>query len=248
MLSKTKYETTPPPETTMASFLPHSSFEFFCVVSVLSPHVYERGKRKRTLYHHIVFYYDSTIMSTVTPSHQKEKPSSPRRSKLYKCGHCNCPGLGIPSDKECSLCGVCLHSFCVAEACREIADADPAAIEDGSSLCSVSCYHFKKIEGLTADMVKAERAQLLQKNKEALKKEARDKNVKVNFRVNGASRDAPKEVIVARLLKKKNLELYPSLAATQQQVEDERATNKITANDKFRLINVIFQESLPKLH
>jgi hypothetical protein len=35
-------------------------------------------------------------------------------------------------------------------------------------------------------------------------------------------------------------ELYPSLAATQQQVEDERATKKITANDKFCLIKVIF--------
>jgi hypothetical protein len=145
------------------------------------------------------------------------------------------------------LCGVCLHSFCVAEACREIADADPAAIEDGSSLCSVSCYRFKKIEGLTADMVKAERAQLLQKNKEALKKEARDKNIKVNFRVNGASRDAPKEVIVARLLKKKILELYPSLGATQQQVEDERAANKITGNGKFHLINVIFSGELAEI-
>jgi hypothetical protein len=38
------------------------------------------------------------------------------------------------------------------------------------------------------------------------------------------------------------------LAATQQQVEDERATNKITANDKFHLTNVFFfQGSLPKV-
>jgi hypothetical protein len=43
------------------------------------------------------------------------------------------------------------------------------------------------------------------------------------------------------------LELYPSLAATQQQVEDERATNKITANDEFRLINVIFSGELAEI-
>jgi hypothetical protein len=51
--------------------------------------------------------------------------------------------------------------------------------------------------------------QLLKKNKEQLKKEARDANVKVNFRVNGASHDAPKEVIVARLLKKKRWSFTP---------------------------------------
>jgi hypothetical protein len=115
--------------------------------------------------------------------------------------------------------------FCVMEEFRERGDSDHDAIEDGS-LCSVSCYRFKKIDGLTADIVRAERAQLLKKNKEQLKKEARDLNVKVNFRVNGASHVAPKEVIVARLLEKK-MQLYPTSVGTHQ-VEDKRAMSRIT--------------------
>jgi hypothetical protein len=94
-------------------------------------------------------------MSTVTPSHQKEKAPSSRKSKLFKYKHTTCPGLGIPSNKECSLCGVCLHSFCATEAFREIGDADHDSIEDGS-LCLVSCYHFRKNDGLTADVVMTE--------------------------------------------------------------------------------------------
>jgi hypothetical protein len=37
-------------------------------------------------------------------------------------------------------------------------------------MCSVSCFHFSKIEGLTADIIKAERAELLKKKKETLMK------------------------------------------------------------------------------
>jgi hypothetical protein len=40
----------------------------------------------------------------------------------------------------------------------------------------------------------------MKKNKEQLKKEAQELNVKVNCRVNRASPDAPKEVIVAKML------------------------------------------------
>jgi hypothetical protein len=52
----------------------------------------------------------------------------------------------------------------------------------------------------------------VQKNKEQLKKEARELNVKVNYRVNEAPRDAPKEVIVSKLLEKekKLMQLHPS--------------------------------------
>ncbi len=96
----------------------------------------------------------------------------------------------------------------------------------------------------SADAVKAERGALLQKNKEQLKKEARELNLKVNYRVNGTSCDAPKEIIVARLLEKKMLQLHPSLAATEVQPEAAIASNKITINDKFCLINVIFSSEL----
>ncbi len=68
----------------------------------------------------------------------------------------------------------------------------------------MACYRFSKIEGLTAEVVKGERAVLVQKSKEQLKMDARDLNVKVNCQINGTSRDAPKEVIVARILEKKS--------------------------------------------
>jgi hypothetical protein len=45
-----------------------------------------------------------------------EKAPSPRKAKLFKCGHHLCPEHGLCPDKECFLCGVNLHSLCAAEA------------------------------------------------------------------------------------------------------------------------------------
>jgi hypothetical protein len=100
------------------------------------------------------------------------------------------------------MCGVNLHSFCIAKAHREIAEVDSNAKEN-SNICSVTCYPFSMIYGLTSEAVKSERALLAQKNKEQLKKEARERQIKVNCRVNGTSRDASKELITAHLLEKK---------------------------------------------
>jgi hypothetical protein len=120
----------------------------------------------------------------------------------------SCPGLGIASDKEYFMCGAFLHSFCAAETIREIKAAN-AAIMDDKSLCSLSCYRFSLINGLTPDIVTTERVELVKKNKDQLKKVARESNVKVNCRVNGVSCDASKEVIVASLLEKRILQLHP---------------------------------------
>jgi hypothetical protein len=128
--------------------------------------------------------------------------SPPQRGKLFKCGQTNCPGLGVASDVECGMCGACLHSFCVSETNREI-EALGAEVILGENLCSLSCYRYLKSDSLTADAVKAERSLLMKKNKEQQKKEAREFNIKVNNRVNGASRDLPKEVIIARTWRKK---------------------------------------------
>ncbi len=67
-------------------------------------------------------------------------------------------------------------------------DTDPDATK--GTLCSTTYYRFNKIEGLTAKVVQGERAVLNQMNKEQLKKDAQDLNVKVNCWINGASHNA----------------------------------------------------------
>ncbi len=67
--------------------------------------------------------------------------------------------------------GVNPHSLCAAEEFQEALAADPDA-DESFTICSVSCLRFSKIEGLTVDVIKAEQAELLKKNKENLKKEA----------------------------------------------------------------------------
>ncbi len=94
------------------------------------------------------------------------------------------------------MCGAYVHSFCVAETAREIEGTNSEFTND-KPLCSLSCYRFTLIEGLTPDTVTSERLALGEKNKEQLKKEAQEYNIKVNCRVNGVSRDASKEVIIA---------------------------------------------------
>ncbi len=75
-----------------------------------------------------------------------------------------------------------------------------------------------------------------------MKKEARELNVKFNCRINGASHGASKEAIVACALEEKKRQ-YPSLAAEIPAV-DCSTPDKISLNDKFRLINVVFSDEL----
>ncbi len=51
-------------------------------------------------------------------------------------------------------------------------------------LCSVTCYHFSKTGGLTPETIKSE---FVQKNKEQLKKEVKELNIKLNCWINGTS-------------------------------------------------------------
>jgi hypothetical protein len=104
---------------------------------------------------------------------------SPRKAKLFRCAHLSCPGLGIASDKECFMCGAYLHSFCAAETSREIKATD-AVVMDDKPLCSVTCYHYSLIDGLSPNTVTSKRVALAKKNKEQLKKEARECSIKVN--------------------------------------------------------------------
>ena len=137
-------------------------------------------------------YFTVSTTDAEALKQEKENTPSPRKAKLFKCEHHICPGLGIHTEKECFMCDVNLHSLCAAEAFREVSEADSDVI-NGNTICSVSCFRFSKVEGLTADIIKAEQAELLKRNKDSLKKAARELNVKVNCHVNGASRDDPKE-------------------------------------------------------
>jgi hypothetical protein len=99
-----------------------------------------------------------------------EKSPSPRHCKVYKCGHHICPDHGICADKECSmLCGVYLHSLLL----NPFERYQPLLLMQnvGIVFCSVSCFCLIKIEAVTSDIVKTQRAELLKKNKGQLKKE-----------------------------------------------------------------------------
>ncbi len=77
------------------------------------------------------------------------------------------------------MCGAYLHSFCAAETSREIKATD-AVVMDDKPLCSVTCYHYSLIDGLSPNTVTSKRVALAKKNKEQLKKEARECSIKVN--------------------------------------------------------------------
>jgi hypothetical protein len=77
------------------------------------------------------------------------------------------------------MCGAYVHSFCAAETFREI-EATDATVMDDKPLCSVTCYCFSLIDGLTPNTVTGEPVALAKKNKEQLKKEAWECSVKVN--------------------------------------------------------------------
>ena len=107
--------------------------------------------------------------SVVTPTQRpgaKKTPSPRHCKKVYKCGHHDSVGLGISTDKECSMCCVHPHSLCAGEAFQEISDVDNDARE-GIVLCSVSCFRFSKIEAVTSEVVKTQRAELLKKKQGA---------------------------------------------------------------------------------
>jgi hypothetical protein len=65
--------------------------------------------------------------------------------------------------------------------------------------------------------------------------------MKVNYSVNVSSWDASKETIVACLLEKYIMKLYPALAID---ADEEDAITQISINDKFWLFSLIFSEEL----
>jgi hypothetical protein len=70
--------------------------------------------------------------------------------------------------------------FCLQEAQWSIVDANPDVNVAAYQLCSLTCSRFSKIPELTPEILSAEREQLKKRNKESLKKEAWELNVKVN--------------------------------------------------------------------
>ena len=103
----------------------------------------------------------------------------------------------------------------------------------------MACYRFRKADALTPEVVKVERTPLMKRNKDQLRKEGRELNVKVNCCVNGASHDVPKEIIVAQLLEKKMLALCPFL---EEEPVVIATASRVTIHNKFYLINIIFDE------
>jgi hypothetical protein len=45
-------------------------------------------------------YFTMSMTDAEELEQEKEKATSPRKAKLFKCGHHICPGLGIHTDKE----------------------------------------------------------------------------------------------------------------------------------------------------
>jgi hypothetical protein len=60
------------------------------------------------------------------------------------------------------MCGAYVHSFCTVEAAREIEGTNSEFVDD-KPLCSLSCYHFTLIEGMTPNTVTGKRVALAKK-------------------------------------------------------------------------------------
>ncbi len=141
------------------------------------------------------------------------------------------------------MCGNSLHNFCLVDAQRSIEAANPDIYAAACQLCSITCFCFSKILELTPHILSHELEQPMKRNKESLKKEEQELNVKVNFQVNGSSHDASKETIISCLLEKSIMQLYPGLAALAIDAEEEDAPSQIGISDKFWLIHVFFLRS-----
>ncbi len=65
-----------------------------------------------------------------------------------------------------AICGAYVHSFCLVETAKEIEGTNSEFTND-KPLCSLSCYRFTLIEGLTPDTVTSERLALGKKKQGA---------------------------------------------------------------------------------
>jgi hypothetical protein len=66
------------------------------------------------------------------------------------------------------------------DAQRSIEAVNPDVDAAACQLCSITCFCFFKIPELTPGIISNEREQLMKRNKESLKKEARESNANVN--------------------------------------------------------------------
>ena len=165
-----------------------------------------------------------------------------KKSNVALCSIDQCPGTeDSEPESVCHVCGAPVHDICWES---HIRSSSFYPSEYGSHppphLCSSTCCLLYGSDDVDFELVKARRVELVGMTKPVLKKAARDKNVRVTHRVDGKSRDVPKNTMVQKLLEVEFIMQSESGANSEMQ-------GGRTIHDKFRLVNVLFSDELGSL-
>jgi hypothetical protein len=157
------------------------------------------------------------------------------QEKKTECDVDNCPGLLEQASQSCVVCQAVVHPTCFMSSVRKLNEY-PSSCHD-EVFCSGVCCNWQGKEGLDLEAIRKERSELAALLKKDLVKLASTAQVRVTQRVNNASRQMSKPMMVRRLVAAK-------FGAGVEQATKPAAK---TIHDKFRLLNCLFSDEIGAL-
>ena len=119
-------------------------------------------------------------------------------NQLTECDVDNCPGLCEEASLLCVICLAAVHPTCFMMTISKLSEY-PGSSND-EVFCSDVCCLWHRKEGVDVEGIRDERSKLLALKKKQLVKLASILQVWVTYRINGASRQISKPMMVRRLV------------------------------------------------
>ncbi len=157
------------------------------------------------------------------------------QEKNTECDIDNCPGLLEQASQSCVVCQAVVHPTYFMSSVRKLNEY-PSSCHD-EVFCSGVCCNWQGKEGLNLEAIRKERSELAALLKKDLVKLASTAQVRVTQRVNNASRQMSKPMMVRRLV----------AAKFGAGVEEATKPAAKTIHDKFRLLNCLFSDEIGAL-
>ena len=120
------------------------------------------------------------------------------KEKKTECDVDNCPGLLEDASQYCLICLAAVHPTCFLMTIRKLSEY-PGSCHD-KVFCSGVCRQWHGKEGLHVQAIWGERIKLLALKKKDLVKEASAAQVRVMQRINGASQQIAKPMMVRQMV------------------------------------------------
>jgi len=162
-------------------------------------------------------------------------------NQLTECDVDNCPGVCEEASLLCVICLAAVHPTCFMTTISKLSEYPGSS--DDEVFCSDVCCLWHGKEGVDVEGIRDERSKLLALKKKQLVKLASILHVRVTHRINGASRQISKLMMVRRLVAAKfgaSVEQASTPSRKGQSKKKHKTTTDEPAADKPAADEVVY--------